>query len=161
MAVPPKEVLENVSGQIAKETQKHISYISSTSFSNMISSLQEVHESAAETNEGVVAVLRGKNIQKHLFYLFKNAKREILIPSSEAKEHSDFLDDIKNKQKNIKISVFNEETNRQKSMPRMCVVDEDVVIFPVEPKDTHPDYNLGIWIKHKNLASFSKKLLSA
>ena len=160
LAVPPKEVLENVRGQIEKETERHISYISSSPFSNLINSLQEVHENAAETNDGVVAVLKGKNIQKHLFYLLKNTKGEILISSSDAKEYFDVLGGIKNKQKNTKVNVFNAEIHKQKSMPRLCVVDEDVMLFPVNPKDTHPDYDMGVWIRHKNIASFFKKLLS-
>ena len=45
-------------------------------------------------------------------------------------------------------------------MPEVCVVDENVVLFPVGAKDTHPDYDVGIWVKNKNIAHFFKKLLS-
>jgi len=160
LAVPPKEVLENVKEQIEKSTEKHISYISGSSFSGLINNLQEVHEESIGFNEEVVAVLKGKNIQKHIDFLFKNVKKEILLSSSGAKEHSVVLGDITNNQKNIKISVFKDETKKQKLMPRLCVVDEDIVIFPVDAKDTHPDYDVGVWIKNKNIAGFFKKLLS-
>ena len=163
LAVPPKEVLENVRGQIEKSTEKHISYISGSSFSNLINNLQEVHESAVGVNEEVVAVLKGKNIQKHICFLFKNAKKEILLSSSGAKEHFDVLGNIKAKQKNIEVRVIGSKEfsgGSKGAMPRVCVVDENVVLFPVDTKDTHLDYDIGIWFRNKNVAHFFKKLLS-
>ena len=163
LAVPPKSVLENVKGQIEKSTEMHVSYISSPSFGNIINNLQEVYEGAIKTNEEVVAVLKGKNIQKHIDFLFKNVKKEILLSSSGAKENFDVLENIKNKQKNVEVRVFSgkePQAGSRGAMPRVCVVDENVILFPVDAKDTHPDYDIGVWIKNKNIAGFIKKLLS-
>ncbi|MBI2208037.1 hypothetical protein HYU50_00925 [Candidatus Woesearchaeota archaeon] len=156
-------VLENVKEQIEKNTEKHISHISGSSFNNMINNLQEVYEGAVGTNEEVVAVLKGKNTQKHISFLFKNTKKEILLSSSSAKEHFDLLENIKNKQKNIEVRVISGKellAGNKGAIPRVCIVDENVVIFPVDAKDTHPDYDVGIWVKNRNIARFFKKLLS-
>ena len=161
LAVPPKEVLENVKGQIEKNTEKHISYISSQSFGSLINNLQEMHEGVEGTYDGVVAVLKGKNIQKHIDFLLKNAKKEVLFSSSGAKENFDALWS-KARQKNTEVKTTTKEfsAGNKHTMPRICVVDENVMLFPVDAKDTHPDYDVGVWVKNKNIARFFKKLLS-
>jgi len=173
-AVAPKDVLEKVKKQIEKKTENHISKIMGTSFVNLIGNLQTMHESSTLHIENVVAVLRGwENIQKHLEFLFKNAKNEISI--SVEKETGKFLKilgNIRNKTKNIKITI----TSNRKDIPqreefdlkikdvgvRMCIIDEDnVVIFPVSEQDTHPDYDLGVWVKNKQTTRLLKQLLSS
>ena len=159
-AVPPKEVLENVKGQIEKSTEKHISYISSQSFGSLINNLQEMHEGAEGLQEGVVAVLKGKNIQKHIDFLLKNAKKEVLFSSSQNKNFDSWNTKTKQKNADVKTTIKETQAGNKYTMPRVCVVDENVMMFPVDVKDTHPDYDVGVWVKNKNIARFFKKLLS-
>jgi len=94
-AIPPKEVLEGVKEYIGKNTEKHISKIMSRTFGNLINILQKIHENAPEGDENLIAVLKGhKNIQKHLEFLFKNAKNNILILTG--KETEKYLETLHN-----------------------------------------------------------------
>jgi len=137
--------------------QARILKITGQNFTNLINDLQKIHESAEDHTETVVAVLKGStNIKKHLDFLFKNAKKEILFSFNKEKDkYLKILEDTKKNKKDINIKI-------QPTGARLCLVDNDnVVIFPVDEGDTHPDYDFGIWIKNKQTTKFLKQLLSS
>ena len=155
LAAPPKEVLERVKNQVEKKTQNHLSTIKSASFSNLIKKFQELYEKNTNHKDNIVAVLRGKaNIHKHLGFLFRDAKKDILF-SVEAgtEEHQQIINEAKEKPKT---------TIKSSDMGlRMCVVGEDdALIFPLSKQEVHPDYDLCIWIRNKHTAKFLKQLLT-
>ncbi|MEK6949875.1 MAG: hypothetical protein AABX34_06640, partial [Nanoarchaeota archaeon] len=44
---------------------------------------------------------------------------------------------------------------------RLCLVgDNDALLFPLQEKDTHPDYDFCVWIKHRQTAKFLSGLIS-
>jgi sugar-specific transcriptional regulator TrmB len=154
LAIPPKDVLENVKKQIENHTEKHISKIKSASFSNLIQTFQELHERNTNTTENIVAILKGKkNIDKHISFLFKNAKKEIFFcTENEADEHLNIINITNNKLKIVK------STNKGVDL---CVVDDDnIILLPISEEEVHPDYNLCIWIKSIHTANFLKRLLA-
>jgi sugar-specific transcriptional regulator TrmB len=155
LAVPPKEVLERVKNQVEKKTEKHLSTIKSTSFSNLINIFQELYEKSTSHTDNIVAVLKGrKNIYKHLSFLFGNAKKDILFSvEAGAEEYSKIINEAKDKSK---ITTKLSDTGL-----RMCVVDEDnTLIFPISKKEVHQDYDLCVWIKNEHTTKFLKQLLT-
>jgi len=171
LAVPPKEAVEKVKKGIEKRTEEHISKITNQTFNSLINNLQDMYEGAAQQPDNVVAILKGNNnIQKHLEFLYKNAKKEIIVVTEkETENHLELLDNTTQKTKNIDITLFtNNKTTEQKrnTKPktnnfnsRLCIVDDNVVLFPLSEKDIHPDYDLGIWAKNEQMAGFFKRLL--
>ena len=151
IAIPPKDVLKNLKRQIENKTEKYLSEIKSTSFNNLIETFQEVYEKSVDNTENIVAILKGrKNIYKHLNFLFNRAKKDILFS---IENETDKYPKITT---NTKITIKTPNIGM-----RICVVDEDnSIIFPVSEKETHPDYDLGIWIRNKQTAKFLKHLLT-
>ena len=171
LAVPPKEVMSGVKRNIKKKTEKHLSNIMSHSFINLINILQETYESTTKKIGNFVAVLKGdKNIQKHLEFLFKKAKKTIMFSvENDVEKYIKLFQRTKNTTKSINRTLI---TNKEYSIQtsdiniknqhtgvRLCVVDEDnIVFFPVREEDIHPNYDLGVWVKNKQTASFLKEL---
>ena len=153
LAVPPKEVLENIKKQIEKNTEKHLSEITNTSFSDLINTFQELYEKTTKHTENIVAILHGrKNTYKHLGFLFNNTKKDIIFSLENETEAPEITKLMKDKTKKI---IKSPHTNI-----RMYVVGEDsAIIFPISEKEVHPDYDLSIWIKNKHTTKFLKQLL--
>jgi len=151
LAVPPKGVLENIKKRIEKTKEKHLLEIKSNSFSNLINTFQELYDNNTDQNENIVAILRGrKNIHKHLSFLFKYTKKDILF--SVENENQKYL--VKDK---TKVTV-----EFPKIGARICVVDDDnSLIFPTQEQDVHPDYDLCLWIRDKQTTKFLRQLLSS
>jgi len=175
LAVPPKEVLENVKRQIEEKTEKYISNITNKSFNNLINILQDIHDNADSKQDQFVefvAVLKGKNIQKHLEFLFRNAKENILLSmENKTEKYTKILKKTWDKGKNIDIMVIthkknlnlkeNFKLNTHDVDLRLCVVDDNVVIFPTSEEGIHPDFDLGIWIKNRQTTKLLNNILSS
>jgi sugar-specific transcriptional regulator TrmB len=154
--IPPKEVLENIKKQIEKKTEKHLSDIKNTGFNKLINTFQELYEKNTDQTEDMVAILKGRrNIHKHLGFLFKNAKKEILFSvKGETEENLKIVNDTKNK---IKTPIKLQDIG-----VRISIVDEDnSVVFPVREEEVHPDYDLCIWIRNKHITKFLKHLFTS
>jgi len=174
LAVPPKEVMERVKKRIEQKKDERIAKITNKTFNKLINNLQETYENTTQHTESIVAILKGfNNIQKHLEYLFKNAKKDILLSvEKETERYAKILDNTKDRIKNIDVTLItNQKTKNQKENAsirtqnvgaRMCVVDDDnLVVFPISEEDTHPDYDFGVWVKNKQITSFMKRLLES
>ena len=151
VAIHPKEVLENIKKRIEKSTEEHLLEIKSDDFGDLINTFQELYDSI-DTKGNLVAVLKGrKNINKHLLFLFKGAKKDILFSTeTKTQKHSDVIDKTKITVKSPKIGA------------RICVVDEDnSLIFPILADEIHPDYDLSVWVRDKQTTKFLKHLLSS
>ena len=156
LAIPPKGVLENIKKQIEKKTETRLSQIKNTTFNNLINTFQEVHEKNTNQDENIVAVLRGrKNIHKHLAFLFKDAKKEILFPA-EDKTSAYVKTNIDTKNK-TKITLKTPNTGIRMSL----VDDTNTIIFPLQEDEVHPEYDLCIWIRNTHTTKFLKNLLTS
>ena len=167
-AVPPKEALEKVKAHIEKKTENHISKIDSKSFNNLISNLQEIHDSADSNQDQFVAVLKGKNIQKHLEFLFRNAKENILLSTENKTErYTKILKKTHIGANNINIKIITIKKNLNLKLNThdvdlsLCIVDDNVIIFPISEEGIHPDYDLAIWIKNEQTSRLLSNLLSS
>jgi len=154
LAVPPKEVLENVKRAIEKNTEKHISEIKNESFTNLINTFQELHEKNTNKIDSIVAVLRGrKNIYKHLNFLFNNTKKNTSFLVKNDTGSLEIIDNTKNKGKTSKILPID-------GIMMYLDDDDNTIIFPIQEREIHPDYDLGIWIKDKQTTYFLRHLLN-
>jgi predicted transcriptional regulator len=147
IAIPPQEVLENIKERIGEKAEKHLLKIKSDSFNNLINTFQEIYDRNTDIKENIVAVLRGrKNINKHLSFLFKSVGKGVLSSTGGGVEKQlGIIDQTKNPNKNL----------------RVCVVDEDnSIIFPTQKGETHPDYELCVWIRDRQTTKFLKLLLT-
>jgi len=155
LAIPPKDVLENIKKRIEKTKEKRLLEIKSNSFSNLINTFQELYDNNTDHTENIVAILRGrKNIHKHLSFLFKYTKKDILFSVENGNHEYLAIDKTKDKTKII--------TKIPKIGARICVVDDDnSLIFPTQEQDVHPDYDLCLWIRDKRTTKFLRQLLSS
>lgn len=155
LAVPPKDVLSNLKKNIITQKETYLSRIKSPSFNNTINKFQELYEEHTQNPQNIVAVLKGrKNIHKHLHFLFKNTKRNVIFSTERATgEYYRLIRNTKNKNK---IDVIENNLGI-----RLCVTDDDILIFPISEQDIHPDYDLCIWIKHKHTINLLKNLLAS
>ena len=151
LAVAPKEVLEAVKKQIEAKTKEHIFEISEEKFTSLIRDLQKNYEKT-EKGEGTIAVLKGKkNLQKHIEFLAKNSKKEIVFGN---------LSDgsfISQKEKNKNLTLVKHNAGL-----RIFLFDEtDSVLIPIKEDEIHPDYSFGLWVRNSELNNFFKDLLKA
>jgi len=93
--------------------------------------------------------------------LFKNPSGNLLVRlGKDSVKYPSILSGIKIKagQEEIKekLDTKNPDTNT-----RFCVVDEEhSILFPLRNKDTHPDYDLAIWFKNRQIAGFFRQLIT-
>jgi len=172
LAIPPKKALEKVKVHIEKKTKNYISKITNNSFNNLINNLQEIHDRADSNQDQFVAVLKGKNIQKHLEFLFRNAKENILLSiENKTERYTKILKKTQDGANNIDIRIItnkknlnlkeNFKLNTHDADLSLCIVDDNVVIFPISEEGIHPDYDLAIWIKNKQTSKLLNDLLSS
>jgi len=155
LAVQPKEVLNNLKKHITTQKETHLSRIKSPNFNNIINKFQELYEEHTQNSQNIMAVLKGrKNIHKHLNFLFKNTKRNVIF--STERTTGEYYGLIRNTKNKNKIDVVENNIGI-----RLCATDDDILIFPIPEQDVHPDYDLCIWIKHKYTTNFLKNLLAS
>ena len=135
---------------------KHLLDINNTEFNNLIDTFQKIYERNTNKIGSLVAILKGReNIYKHLGFLFKDAKKDIVLAvEPEAEEHLNITNKTTGETKII-------TTSPSKGL-RMCVMgDVNSIIFPISKEEVHPDYDLCIWIKNKHTTKFLKQLLES
>ena len=151
LAVPPKEVLERVKGKIEENTKEHLVGINNPEFNGLVGALQETYEKSSENIRDTIAILKGrKNTQKHINFLIKESSENITLPKN-------MLGGAKEGIENTKTKVLALEEGL-----RICLVDQDnTILLPLEKKETHSDYDFGIWIKNTKVTKFFKQLLAS
>ena len=152
LTIPPKEVLERVKQKISKDTEKHILEMKGEGFNDLINTFQKLYDQNSNSPENMVVILKGrKNINKHLDFLFKGTKKEILFS---IERETDKQPETSNK---TGISTKSPNVGA-----RVCVIDgENSIIFPTRKTQIHPDYDLGIWIMDNQISKFLKQLLTS
>jgi len=156
IAIPPKEVLENIKKRIEKTKEIRLLEIKNNSFGDLINTFQEVYDQSVDHSENMVALLRGRNnIQKHTKFLFKNTKKDILISTENESSSTHILTDTTKDKTKITIKIY-------KTGARIYIVDDDSsLIFPIKETETHPDFDLCLWIRDKPTTKFLRQLLSS
>ena len=155
LAVPPKEVLENIKKKVEYDIESFLDNMKASSFNKIIDNLQQIHEKSTNEQENMVAVIKGRdNINKHLSYILRSAKKEVFL--SFAGSNNIVAKAIEKLKTSPNLIV--KATNLGM---KTCVTDEyNILIFPSSDEDTHPDYDMCIWIKNKDIAKLFKSLIS-
>ena len=150
--IPPKEVLERVKQKIGRDTEKRILEMKGEGFNDLINTFQKLYDRSSNSPENMVAVLKSRNnINKHLDFLFRGTKKEILFSTE---DKTDKQPENSNK---TGICIKNPNIGA-----RVCVIDgETSIIFPMRKTQIHPDYELGIWIIDVQTSKFLKQLLTS
>ncbi len=155
IALPPKEVLENIKKKVEYDTGAFLDNIGAANFNKIIYNLQQIHEKNTGEQENMIAVIKGReNIYKHLSYILHRAKKEVFLSFVSS---NNLITNAVEKLKSSSNLIVKTANLRM----RACVTDEhNVLVFPISEDDTHPDYDMCIWIKNKDLAKFLKSLIS-
>lgn len=154
LAVPPKEVLENIKKKVECDMVSFLGNMDGLGFGKMMEGLQEIHEKGIGEHDNMVAIIKGRdNIYKHLFYLLNNSKKDVFLSFGVSNSLlAKSIEKIK-PTPNISLKIINIKT-------RACVTDDsNVLIFPMPEEEIHPDYDICIWIKNRNIAKFLKSLM--
>jgi len=179
IAVKPSVVLERVKEKVKKDAEERIKILEEIKQDNILEELNLLHESSSNftKTEEIIGAFKGRDkIYNHLYMLMKNAKKSIIIKTTDEgvkrkiKKFKNILKKSKEKGVNVKILAPIQKTNdnslnfiKIKKHPhnaRFVVVDnEDVLLMLNNDKKIHPDYDVGIWFKSKLLGSFLTKNL--
>ena len=155
LAVPPKGVLENIKKNVEQSVESYLSDINGPGFNKLIESLQNIHNKNSAGGQDIIAVIKGRdNINKHLSYILSRAKRQIYF--SAERPHQSTLEVLgKAKERGcISLNILN-------LGPGLCVTDEhNILIYATSEKEVHPDYDMCIWIKNRQLCGFFRGLLA-
>jgi predicted transcriptional regulator len=139
-AVPPREVLERVKDKVLVAKNSYLDDISSKHFLNLIDIFQKTHDTKGGEGDSV-AIIRGrKNIFQHAIYLL-TSNRPGRFPPPRCVRESDLPD-----------SALSDRGS--------CIwtLGNNTLIFPLDEKAIHPEFDLCIWIKHKQITKFLDSL---
>ena len=170
IAVSPTEVLERVKKSVLEEAEKERKKIESLKNTEIMEELLELHKTGinkVNPNE-VSALLKGRrNIYNQLSLLFKEAKKNISIYTTEGglrRKYEKFLKDFKEaSERNVKIKIVAPLTNASQkvindlsefaqikhsnTVSRFIIVDNAHLIFMLNDDQANPNYDIGIWVK--------------
>ena len=171
IAVTPSEVIDRIKKRTAEEADRQAKQLEGLKGSEVLDELNLLHKQGVELVEpaDLTGAVKGRsNLYDHMHTMIKNAEKSVLIVTTESglvhkAEHlKNALQKVKDKGAKIKIiSVLSKDNaaaakvlgayGQVKSLDgiraRFCVVDgEQVVMMPLDDKDTHANYDFGVWL---------------
>ena len=182
IAVPPEEVLDRVKKGILEGANKQAQILEGLKRSEVISELNVLHNKGLDLVEptDLTGAIKGRtNLYNHLSAAIKNADKTVSILTTEtgAQRKLEALKGVmqKAKDKGVKIRIaapFSKNSAIAKELSkvaqvrqvigidaRFCVTDKKSVTFmALEDKSTHPNYDFGMWVNTKFLATAFENL---
>ncbi|MCX6707980.1 MAG: hypothetical protein NT001_07680 [Candidatus Woesearchaeota archaeon] len=177
IAVPPEEVLERVKKNVKEEAETQTNMLDEIKGSELIKELNTLHTQGIDLVEpsDLSGALKGRSsIYNHLETLIKNAKKSIIISTTEQGliRKSDALRQAMKKasEKGVSIRIIAPITKdsekavkslkgiasireSDKSLSRFVVIDEkDIVFMLLDDTEVHPTYDTGVWVDTKYFA---------
>lgn len=184
IAVPPAEVLERVKKKIKEESDKQSVIIEQLKGSEILDELNLLHTQGIDLIDPseMSGVIKGRNnIYNHLESIVGNSKSSLSIITTEQgflRKSDGLITHFKKaKDRGVKIRIAApiaaEASQLSKQMfklsnikdsdnvrGRIVVADSNNVLFMVlDDKETHPSYDLGIWITSPFLATAMEGIL--
>ncbi|MBI2564841.1 TrmB family transcriptional regulator [Candidatus Woesearchaeota archaeon] len=183
VAISPEEVVDRVKKNIQEEALSQAKVIENIKGSDLISELSLLHSNGIKQIDPfeITSAIRGrKNLQAHLNFIIKNAKKEVLLLTTDLSVIQDLkalkssLFKVNSKGVSIKLLAPISKNNLKlakdtapfieiKQAPsevstRFCIVDKEHISFMVpDDSEVHPSYDFGIWV---NSPSFIKNFYS-
>lgn len=171
VAVEPAEVVERVKKLISEEAKENVKKLDELRSTDVLKELEMLHRQGIEFVEpsDLSGAIRGRhNLYQHLESMIKNAKKNVTLMTT-SKGILRKIDALKPElerlhRKGIKIRIaapvtkesektiksltkIAEVRDAQKINARFCVVDDKELMFMVMNDDeTHPTYDIGIWV---------------
>ncbi len=184
IALSPEQVIDRVHKNIVEETKQKEENIKRLEDSDVLGELTKLHTQGITKVDSfdLSGTLKGrKNIYNHLNYLIKNAKKTIVLATTEdglKRKHESFSTALKGaasrgvditiavpKNKNTK--KYTDELakiatiNHSDTTTRLCVVDsKDAVLMLTNDTDVNPIYDNAVWISSEFLANALNIFLS-
>jgi HTH-type transcriptional regulator, sugar sensing transcriptional regulator len=177
IAVPPTEVIERVKKRIKQQSDEDQKIIDDLKESQILQELNQLHSTGIETQDPseLTGSVRGReNIYTHLEYQFKIAKESVILATTEdgiIRKSKELIRQIKKaSNRDVKITIVapfsqkNQESKEELSKyattkntsnqnSRFCVVDgQQSTVFLTDDKQTHPNYDLAVWMNSKYFA---------
>lgn len=177
IAVPPTEVVERVKKNMKEEADERIKRLENLRKTDVLGELTSLHSQGIELVEptDLSGSLRGRhNLYSHLETILKGANKSVTImtTSQGLMRKVEGLKPVfeKLKKKGVKIRIAAPLTKETKDSVkeltgvaevrntagagRFCVVDgKEVVFMPLDDKEVHPTYDVGIWVNTPFFAS--------
>jgi sugar-specific transcriptional regulator TrmB len=181
MAIPPEEVVDRAKNYMVKESEKRVERLDSIRQTGLMSSLNTIYTEGIKLlkpNE-YSGIIKGRsNILNHLNSMIKNAKKEVIMVTTEKamvgklpslkraivaankkgvrikfaaplKDTKDVLGELKN---------YVEFKKLKDNSGRFVVVDNsDVLVMIKDYEEVHPNYDTGIWVNSPMLANSLSK----
>ena len=182
LAVAPSEVIERVKKKVSEEADERSKMLSQLKDSEILEQLNSLH------TEGVALVdptdrsgsFRGRDkVYEHLFLMFKNAKKNIIIMTSAqglARKHDFFVNHLRkaakagvsiqmvvphNADKELveNFSQFAKIKTSKNSTTRFCMVDgKDLLLFLTDDQNVHKSYDFAVWVEAPYFVDYFGKL---
>ena len=176
IAVPPSEVVDRIKKKVHEDAVKQGEILESLHGSDLLGELDLLHKNGIQLVDpaDLTGAVKGRNnLYDHIHSMIKNAKDSVCIVTTEGGllRKAEALRGAlrKAKDKGVQIRILAPATHPElKSIAqmrlledvkaRMVVVDrKQVALMPLDDKNTHPNYDFGIWINTDFLAqSFDK-----
>jgi sugar-specific transcriptional regulator TrmB len=178
IAVPPSEVIERIKKKVQEEAQKHSSMLDGLRGTDVLDELDLLHKNGIQLVDpaDMTGAIKGRtNLYDHLHSIIKNAKKSVSIITTEsgfARKAEVLRQSLqKAKERGISIRILSPSKSTElKSLAqvrqldedikaRMCIIDgSQVVLMPMDDKNTHATYDFGIWINTEFMAQSFEKL---
>ena len=171
LAVEPGEVVHRVKKLVNENAEKRVQKLEGLKGSEVLLELNTLHKQGIEFIEpaDLSGAIRGRhNLYTHLELMIRNAKKSVSIMTTakgvmrKIEALNPEFEKLSKKGIKIKIAANLTKENKQaiedvrkfaevKSVndinARFCIVDNKEILFMVlDDEETHPSYDLGIWI---------------
>jgi sugar-specific transcriptional regulator TrmB len=183
IAIPPAEVIERVKKHVKESADQQSKIIESLKGSKVLDELENLHKNGIDTVEpaDLTGAVKGRdNLYSHLSSMIKNAKKSVLVVTTEEglirKAKSLRLSLQKAKDRGVKVQILapltkkNEQAVSQlsgfevKHIPsvqsRYVIVDGKQLTFMVLDDNAHPNNDFGVWICHEPFVATFEKFFS-
>jgi len=177
IAVPPTEVVERVKKNMKEDAEERVRRLEDLKKTEVLGELQSLHTTGIDLVEptDMSGSLRGRhNLYSHIETVLKNAQKSVTIMTTsqglmrKVEGLKPVFDKLKKKGVKIRIAapVTKESRGAVKELgttaevrnasgnARFCIVDgKELVFMPLDDKEVHPTYDVGIWVNTPFFAS--------
>jgi predicted transcriptional regulator len=139
-AVPPRDVLERVKDRVLITKNNYLGDMNSKHFLDVIEAFQKKHTLKGEYGDSIALIKGRKNIFQHASFLITNNRPGKFPPPRHIREDNQTNSTLLERGSGI------------------WTLGNNSLIFPLEEKSIHPEFDLCIWIKNKQITQFLDSL---
>jgi sugar-specific transcriptional regulator TrmB len=186
IAVPPSEVIDRVKKKIKDDSEKQELIIDQLKESEILNELNHLHKQGIDMVDPseMSGVIKGRNnLYNHLESMINNAEKSLVIMTTEdgfLRKSDALITNLKKaKDRGVKIKIaapLNGEAGKSakhlskvaqvknSSDPRgrfMIADGKQLTLMVLDDKETHPTYDLGIWINSTFFATAMESMFNS